>query len=540
MTEAPSTEGLGHNHTELWTIAAGGFAATALLLRFIVTNGAPTWNGEQLDFPVGILILISLVLALLISRLQSTRHAQLNVLSLRPGAALIAAFVTVALLALGSRLIIGATPIAADELAPLFQARLFSEFKTVASIPTGLINQMIPASDQNMFVLVSADGRAMEVYFPGWALLMTPFVWLGVPWLLGPVMAGIGLYLIGRLATLLGNARAATIAILLTVTSASFLLNGMSLYPTTGQMTLSLLWVWLLLRGGTRDFVLAGLVGGLALSLNNPLPHAAFALPWLLWLSIDPVRRRRLVPLAAGYLPGLALIAAWILLQSSLGPAHTTAPGGFWLARVPLLLNIPTVTSVGYRFWELVRLWTWSAPGLLALAAFGWWQTRHDVRLRLLGLSFVVTLGVYCLYPSDQGFGYGARYYTNAWGGLPILAAISLAATTRDDVRRFAINAALVGSILVVPFDLAYGYALARFFDAPIRALSVPGANLCFIDYAGTKIPPDQVLANDPSMSGPLVLVSFGGAADQAVVDRSFPGARLLTLEARGSCYARP
>jgi hypothetical protein len=506
-----------------------------LVARLITANGKPQFLGQDVDPYAAGLVLTSLVFGLWLTR----RPRSIPIPDATDRRLLLVAIVVFGLLAVGALIIFGTSPITPDEEVALFQARLFSEFRIMGQYPTGLIDQMLLPTYHNTIILVGADGRAMSVYWPGWALLMTPFVWLGVPWLLGPAMAAVSVFLTGKIATLLGGARAGTIAVLLTVTSGAFLLTGMSIYPACGHLALSLLFAWLLLRGGTRNAVLAGLVGGLALTLNNPFPHAAFALAWLIWLLVDPTRRRRLVPLAIGYVPGLVVLVGWVLLQSSLRTTDSAPASMVWVNRLPLILTVPTITSVGARFWELVRVWAWSAPGLLVLAWTGWRRSRENTGLRLLGISFVATVALYSFFPGDQGLGYGARYYHVAWGALPILAAVPLATLGWERLRNLTMAAALVGLVLVVPLEAAYAHNLATISTVPVSELRQQGVNLEFIDFDQVRCP-GITMNNNPSTAGFLVLISQGPEADQALVDRWFPGSRLVVTTSFGSGYARP
>lgn len=538
MTETPVAKRFVPDRVAVAVILTATAVAATLLVVAVVNQGWPLWPAQIMDLPSSLLVLVSLLIGMalplpsaiwrMLTRLSETRHIYL-----------IVALVVFAVLALGTVVVLGVTPISADEEVPLFQARLFAEFKIVAQYPAGLLNAVIPRFDQQLFVIVSPDGRAMSAYFPGWALLMTPFVWLGVPWLLGPVMGATAIYLIGRLTEQLTNGRAAIVAVILTLTSGSFLLTGMTLYPDGGYLTLSLLFVWLLLRGGTRDYFLAGLVGSLTLILKNPFPHAAFALPWLLWLLLDPARRRRIAPLAIGYLPGLIVMAAWVFMQSSLATPQIASNGGFWSSKLPQLVNFPSIYTLCLRFMELLSAWSWSAPGVLVLAAIGWWQTRGNIALRLLGASFVSTVLLYTLFPADQGLGYGARYFDAAWVGLPILAGAALTMPDKDAIRRFMLSAALVGLFLVVPLQAFYGHSQDLRKSVPIDALSGPGVDLYFVDFTQGGIA-ETVLANDLSHGTEIVLVSQGPTIDQSIVDRWFPGARLVTYNRYGSGYARP
>jgi hypothetical protein len=523
------------------TKTGAAIVATAILLvaillaRLILTQGRPGILGQDVDLPAAGLVLASVVFGLWMTR----QPRSISIPDATNRRLLVAAFVVFGLLAMATLVVFGTSPAAPDEQAALFQARLFSEFKVIGQYPTGLVNHMLLPAYQNTIILVGDDGRAMSVYWPGWALLMTPFVWLGVPWLLGPTMGGLGAFLIGKLAMQLHGAQAGTVAVLLTVTSGAFVLNAMSLYPAGGHLTLSLLYAWLVLRGKTRDYVLAGLVGSLALVLNNPYPHAVFALPWVLWLLKDSGRRRRLIPLAFGYVPGLVTLAGWVLLQNTLKTHDSTAAAHVWLGQLSLLVTIPNVTNMGDRLEELTRVWAWAAPGLLVLAGVGWWLGREQIGLRLLGASFVGTVLLYALFPGGQGLGYGARYYHVAWGALPILAAVPLVTIGWERLRNFALASAVVGLVLVVPLEMAYAHGLATTAGVPMSQLRVPGADLCFVDFDQVAAP-GMTMNNNPSTQGFLVLISQGRQADQALVDRYFAGSRLVSQTSFGTCYARP
>lgn len=521
--------------------------ASAALALLLLARHTELVQGQAADVPTSILVVVALLVGTVLHDKAWCRRL-LDVV-VRPWSPALIALVAFVVLAVGSYLVFGARPASPDEQIQLFQARLFAQFKVAASYPPGLFDRIIPLAYQNTGILVSPDGRAMSVYWPGWALLMTPFVWLGAPSLLGPAMASLGLYVVGRLTSLLAGAQAAAIAILLTVTSGAFIVTGMSLYPSGGYLTLNLLYAWLLLRGGRRSAVLAGLVGGLALNLNNPVPHTLFALPWLVWLAADSTRRRQLIWLAIGYAPWVAVSCAWLLATLSLNASTPGGTGNFWQGRLPLLVNLPTLQIASFRFWELIRLWIWSAPGLLVLALLAWrLQTRWSGAW-VLGGAFGLTVVLYVFFPAGQGLGWGARYYQSSWGALPILAAILLIRPDAEVLRRIVLTAALAGLILVVPLQLVYARDTAQGFyggptsvdggSASIHALASPGVDLYFIDFNGSE-DSSITFATDASLTDTLVLVSYGPIADQEIVDRYFPGARLVIRNSFGSGYARP
>jgi hypothetical protein len=538
MAEEPPTpegQGLAVPRAMMWT---GLLVCVALILLFFIAR-AEVVRGQLADAPAAIMVVVALMLG---TALRGTRAGvRLVEIVVKPRPLLLVSLVAFVVLAVGTVVVLGTSPVSADESAHLFQARLFAQFKVTATYPPGLLDRIISPYIQNNVILVGSDGRVMSVYWPGWALLMTPFVWLGVPWLLGPTMAALGVYVTGRLASLLAGPTAVPLAILFTVVSGSFLVNGMSLYPAGGYLTLNLLFAWLLIRGGKRDALLAGLVGGLALNVHNPVPHALFAVAWLVWLVADSSRRRRLVWLAAGYAPWLLVSCAWLLLTTSLR-ASAPGDGSFWVNRLPLLFALPSVGVVGLRFWELVRLWVWAAPGLLILAVLGWRRTPRYSPAWVLGVAFGLTVVLYAFFPASQGLGWGARYYQSAWAALPILAAILLLRPGNEALRRMAVVSALAGLLLVVPIELLWAHDTSQLTQAgndSVAALTAPGVNLWFVDYTVDENP-SAPQSDNPSLSGPLVFISQGPAADQALVDRYFPGARLVVRTSFGSGYARP
>ncbi len=531
MTEGPQIsrwQRFGIPRTMLWT----GVAALGSVVLLLLVTRVEALVGQFADVPALCLLIVALIVGIAERNADASRR--LVDFAIKPRPLVLVSLGAFVVLAVGTVLVFGTTPLSSDEHVHLFQARLFAQFKLFGSYPPALVDRIIPPGYLDSTILVGPDGRAMAVTWPGWALLMTPFVWLGAPWLLGPAMASLGIYVMGRIAGLLSGARAAAIAILLTVTSGAFIVTGMSLYANGGHMTLSLLYAWLLIRGGRRDMVLAGLVGGLALNLNNPLPHAAFALPWVIWLLADRTRRGRLVWLAAGYAPWLVVFVGWFLATSSV---QTFQPGS-----VSAMVNVPTVAVASWRYWELIRGWAWAAPGLLVLAAIGLLRETRYSAAWILGTTFWLVIVVYVFAPQGQGLGWGARYYQTAWGALPILAALLLVRPGQEALTRIVVVAALVGLVLVVPLQLSYAHGLAQQgqqSSADIQTLAAPGVNLYFVKF-GDLEDASITLLDDPSLSGTVVLASQGAEADRKVVDRWFPGARLVTSNSHGSGYSRP
>ena len=246
-------------------------------------------------------------------------------------------------LAAGAVLVYQARPLAMDEHAPLFQSRVFAAGELRGRVPPDLLPRVVPA--RLLFPFFATDpaaGTIVSTYWPGFALLLTPFSLLGASWLLNPLLAGAALLLFALLARRwTGEPAAAGWALLFALASPAFTINAISFYPLTAHLALNLLWMALLVEtkrdaessptltaapldiGATltnrpQRLLGAGVVGSLALVLNNPVPHAIFALPWLAAL----LRRRgwrTTAWLALGYFPlVLVLGAGWLPVRQTI------------------------------------------------------------------------------------------------------------------------------------------------------------------------------------------------------------------------------
>src|SRR5262249_13535420 len=103
-------------------------------------------------------------------------------------------------LAIGSLYVYHAHPLAMDESAPYMQAKIFAHGALVGKLPADLIDWLVVPNFQNYFIQVSHQtGEVASSYWPGFALLLTPFMWAGVPWLCNPVLGAASLWVIHRL-----------------------------------------------------------------------------------------------------------------------------------------------------------------------------------------------------------------------------------------------------------------------------------------------------------------------------------------------------
>jgi hypothetical protein len=467
------------------------------------------------------------------------------------------AAVTFVLLCLGTLLIERNHPLPQDEYAALFQSRAFAAGRLTGEFPPDLLARLVPPHYLNQFLYGSLEtGQVASSYWPGFALLLTPFTFLNAPWACNPLLASLALVLMARLAERLsGSPQAGGWAMLLALASPAFTAMAITYFSMTAHLLLNLAFVSLLLEPSRARLVLAGAVGSAALVLHNPVPHALFALPWIVWLARQPSALRNVAALAAGYAPlAIVLGLGWSVLLSRLhgdafsalypsdgDPLHTAANFAWnWHVKVLSVLVWPDANLLAARLAEYVRLWGWAVPGLPLLAAIGWWLARADARAWLLGLSFIATLLGYLLVVYPQGHGWGARYLHSAWGALPVLAALALARLPGTRCERIAGYVAALCLLSLLFASALRAAQIREYLDAHLakRPPLVAGERQVVFVRATPWDYNADLVQNDPFLRGDvLMLLSYGADSDAQLVRRRFPGARLAHDDVRGQVW---
>ena len=440
------------------------------------------------------------------------------------------AAVGVAAFAAGSFFVYHRHPLSMDEYAAVFQSQVFAAGRLVARLPPAGVDWLVVRGFNGAFLYASSvTGEAVEAYWPGFALLLAPLQFLGLPWLCNALLGGGALYLVFRITWEIGGDRtAAGWALLFTLASGAFAAYAMSYYAMQAHLTANLLFAYLLMRPTPARAFGAGLAGSLALVLHNPFPHALFAAPWLVSLSMNAAQRRRLVPLLAGYAPGFCVGVGWLLLRGNILPVAPTVAAVSGVGHGVFVW--PDAALLQMRAASAVKLWLWSSPGLLPLAVLGWHGHRHDRRVRLLALSAALTFAGYCVVRLDQGHGWGYRYFHSAWGCLPVLAGLAFA-TRRQAAPRlaaFAGAAAVLSLVAIVPLQLHQIHGFIAQQLAQLPAPRRPGHNVWFVHPRAGFYLADMIQI-DPLLRGPdLVLVSHGTQLDVEWVRRNRPDAELV------------
>jgi hypothetical protein len=445
-------------------------------------------------------------------------------------------------------------------------------------------------------------GQACSGYWPGHAILLTPFTALGIPWAFNPVLSGCAILLLAAVVRRTFGERAAGWAVLFTLASPVFAAYGISFYAMTAHLTINLLYAWLLLSPTLPRVAGAGLVGGFALVLHNPFPHFVFSLPWLGWLTLRRDRWTRLpvialcyaavfIPLevgwrhveesirgnqaatvfataAAGQPPADAANQVPVVAEAA-APAAAAGPSGF-TATVGAIrgyfsaVNLPTfVDFVKGRWFSFLRSVAWDAPGLVVLACWGFWRNRHSTVARLFAVSGLTTFFGYSLIAMSGGHGWGYRYFFSAWSCLPVLAAGLAAGEAGSDrgdahsgsvadVLRAAGLAAVLSMAICLPVRLwqIHGFIaehLAQMPPRPADTRRVDGDIVSFLDPSKGYFRSDLIRNNPFFRRGPYVLVSQGPDSDRFVIEKLAEAtgmqARMVAADKRGSTWvlqARP
>jgi hypothetical protein len=437
------------------------------------------------------------------------------------------ALASTALIASGTIIVYHNYPLSMDEYAAVFQSKIFASGQFFAQLPRGLVDWLVVRGFNGSFLVASAEtGRAIEGYWPGFAVLLVPFEFFRIPWLCNASLAGLALFLIHWITLqITGDRRACGWAMLFTVASGAFVADAVSYYSMQAHLTANLLYVALLLRPNRCRTVAAGLIGSLALILHNPVPHTLFAVPWIVAMATDRDERRFLLPLMLGYLPGVSVGLGWFLFRSDIasGTQGVSAVGGIASG----LLAWPDSTLLNMRVAALAKMWLWSVPCVFVFALLGRRLHRDNRHVRLLTQSAVLTFVGYLFVQFDQGHGWGYRYFHSAWGAIPILAGCAM--TDRSDTQQrlvsFAGAMAVLNLVVVMPFQLHEISEVISQHLAQIPPPKRPGNNVYFIHpragfYLADMVQMDPLLRNRD-----LLLVSHGPELDAQLVLENWPGA---------------
>jgi hypothetical protein len=455
-------------------------------------------------------------------------------------------------------------PLSMDEYAAYFQSRVFAAGHLNGLFPPSLMDWLIPPGFQDFFLNVShVTGQVVSSYWPAHALILAPFTLLGMPWACNPVLSALTLLVIHRLALrIFQDTEAAGLALLLTAASPVFFGIGISYYSMPAHLLANCLYALLLIRPTPSRAFAAGIVGSIALTLHNPVPHMLFAAPWLVWLAVRPGGIRLLAPLCAGYVPLVGLLGfGWFEFSNHLraaGAQLVAADAGAAdrLKQMLGVFSLPNATVILSRSIALAKIWVWAVPGLLILACHGAVRERGNVACRLLAASALTTLIGYLFFPQDQGHGWGYRYFHSAWMALPLLATAAMyrpagfadqpVAPTGARAGIFTDQAtkSYVAACVLLTLVIGVGWRawqMQGFMTSDLSQLPhYPGTErrVVILDGRFTFYGADLV-QNDPWLRGNEIrMFSQGTAEDKNMMNRNFPNMRKVYADQFGTVWS--
>lgn len=462
---------------------------------------------------------------------------------------LFVAFAVAVVVSLGALVIYRNHPLSMDEYAPYFQSQVFAAGQLAGKFPIDLLNQLIPEGFQNAFLNVSrTTGEVSSSYWPSFALLLTPFTLLGIPWACNPVLSGLTIIVLNRLALrLFESVEAAGMVTLFTLASPVFFADGISYYSMTSHMLANSLFALLVLQAKPARLFAAGVVGSIALTLHNPVPHLLFALPWFVWLARQQKPVSNLAVLWSGYLPLSVLIGiGWFLHSGELTQGGLVAGSPVSLSNAAAAFAWPDSRLYYARLVGMAKLLLWAAPCLLLLAFAGAWRARADSRIVTLAASALLTLVGYLFVWADQGHGWGFRYFHSAWLVLPLLATAFLFAPRQTepasagaaDVRTYAVACALFSLVACVALRAAQ---ISEFMDGHLRqGPRYAGTEPRVVVLSGYGFYAYDLVQNDPFLRSDLVrMIDIGEEQTAAAMKRHFPDYHLVYRDDRGEVWSK-
>ncbi len=420
-------------------------------------------------------------------------------------------------------------PNSADEYAYLWQAEALAGGHLTARTPE-------PRDAFAFFHLGDRDGVRYSRFPPGFPLLLVPGVLLGVPGLINPLLAALGLGVTYLLGVRWVGPRAALVGVLLVLLSPFYLLNAGSFHSHPSAMFAIVCAVYAADRAkrhhrAGRWLVACGAGLGTAF-LVRPYTAVLIGVPLALWASRvegeDEGRRfgtwvRRLAWVAAGGMPFLAVY---------LGVNHAIS-GSVW---VPATRYLDPEEGVGFGvhghtlhqglkntfFWFLEGFgYTFFMTPLLLLLARG----RAGRREKLLWAWMGVLVVGYLFYWNPGGNRYGPRFYFEALPAFALLTGVgAVEAFSRRPLRPILALFAIIGLAATARTLAVHHHQVAARRDVyrQVAALGLDHAVVILLSGAG-DMPVYDLTRNPPEFASAPVLYARGlGPADKALLDR-FP-----------------
>lgn len=357
---------------------------------------------------------------------------------LHPPARWTLAAILLCALILVARIVLDAFPNSGDEYAYILQAQTYSEGRLWVDAPP-----LVDAFRQPR--LLAKGGIWISQYLPGWATVLTPAAWLGVPlWLVNPALGVALLAACFYVSRHQAGREASWAALIAIATSAFFVLNAASYFSHVVAALFALLFALFGVRyleiKKAHTAVIAGAFVG-ALGLTRVFDAAIITVPFAAALALTPGRRAGLIWLALGGAPFLAALFAFNAAVT--GNPLMMIPAWYGIGKP---VGVPDAESIRVTISHLVNLAIWTSPLMLIGFASAFVSLARRRRLNFIDWIAPATLVAYALYTGTGGNQYGPRYYFEAFpfAILTIAKALDGALFVRNGAPRPALAAAAV------------------------------------------------------------------------------------------------
>ncbi|MCW2388407.1 hypothetical protein M2333_001453 [Sphingobium sp. B11D3B] len=405
---------------------------------------------------------------------------------------------------------------------------------TAGALAHGMIGWPIPeawlgvrhAMQPEFYSPYGSDTHWTSIYLPVHAAIRSLFQRIGLADLAAPVTLGAGLVALWHIARHLNPDRrdAALVTMVMALTSAQLLVTAMTPYAMTSHFAFNMIWLALVLRGGTLGHGLAALVAVLAAGLHQWHFPLLFIAPFVLWMAAN----RRWRPALFHICVALALMVIWarlwpMALAELVGPAppsdvHRTN------SIVDKLISLFGRLDDLQPLLNISRLIAWNNLLLLPLAGLAvlgvrWRSVWRDVPVTvplLLGVIAGLCLALY------QGYGWGFRYMHGQIGALCLLAGLGWRAVVPRDARygRALLVAGALFALMGTLWQARDTEHYVRGYAKTMAAIRASDADVVLVDIRGGYFMTDLVrFGADGAPGKPVVMaLQMLKGADLAVL----------------------
>jgi hypothetical protein len=306
-----------------------------------------------------------------------------------------------------SSLVFERVPHVNDEIAYLFQAKLFRSGRLYAPSPCG--------REFFDFPHIINNGRWYSIYPPGFPLLLAVGLIFRAPWLVNPLLAALSVLLIYFLGKEIYGPRVGLLAALLSAISPWFLVMSSTMMSHTASMFFSALFLLFLFRSIKRPSPGLGIAAasswGMAF-LIRPLNTLCFSFLFLVYYAFRLLKGRRgqllrnaiaLAMIAAGFI-GLFLFYNFLTSGGPFRMGHIVRYGPSYsvvFGRAATLDSAYTPLSGSIQMADNLRamntdLFGWPLSSFLAMLPL-LWLSRLNPRERKKDLLLLSTIGFFVL-----------------------------------------------------------------------------------------------------------------------------------------------